>query len=248
MTRPTRGSSAEGGSLSRERERRLDALCERLGRRFERSELLRQALTHPSRANEEGEPAASNERLEFLGDAVLGLVVAELSMAAHPRATEGELTHARANAVNRFALAERALSLGLDALVLLGRGEARNGGRAKDSILAHVVEAVLGALYLDAGFEATRAFLARELGAELAELVPDARDAKTQLQQLLHAAGRPHPLYVTVAESGPAHAREFGVEVRICQSISGKGAGPSKQAAEQAAAADALRALASEPS
>jgi len=221
-------------------------LCDRLGRRFERPELLRQALTHPSRANEEGDPTASNERLEFLGDAVLGLVVAELSMAAHPEAAEGELTHARADAVNRGALAERALSLGLDDLVLLGRGEARHGGRAKDSILANVFEAVVGALYLDAGFEASRTFLARELGAKLAEPASGARDAKTQLQQLLHAAGRPHPTYVTVGESGPPHAREFSVEARIGQNVYGKGIGPSKQAAEQAAARDALLALATE--
>lgn len=238
------GFSAEGGSLARTRERLLGSLCERLGHRFVRSALLHQALTHRSRANEDGTPDASNERLEFLGDAVLGLVVAELAMSARPGASEGELTHLRANAVNGTALALRARSLGLDEVVRLGRGEARHGGRAKDSILANVFEAVVGALYLDAGFEATRAFLAREFGDELDGAAPGPRDAKTLLQQLLHAAGREPPVYVTVAESGPPHAREFSVEALVGESVCGKGVGPSKQAAEQAAAREALSALA----
>ena len=167
-------------------------------------------------------------------------------MSAHPEASEGALTYARADAVNRAALAERARLLGLGPLVRLGRGETRQGGRAKDSILANVFEAVVGALYLDAGFEATRAFLSRELGAELAAPAAALRDAKTQLQQRMHASGRELPVYITVSESGPAHAREFSVEARIGESVCGKGVGPSKQAAEQAAARDALLALAGE--
>jgi len=167
-------------------------------------------------------------------------------MSAHPHASEGALTHARADAVNRSALAERARALGLDELVRLGRGEARQGGRAKDSILANAFEAVVGALYLDAGFDVARAFLARELGAALAEPAPGLRDAKTQLQQRMHASGREPPIYVTVSESGPPHERAFSVEARIGDRVCGKGEGSSKQIAEQAAARDALLALANE--
>lgn len=232
--------------MARPSERRLEALCERLGHRFARPELLRRALTHRSRANEDGEPDASNERLEFLGDAVLGLVVAELAMSSRPSASEGELTHARADAVNGKALAAHARALGLDDLVRLGRGEARQGGREKDSILANVFEAVVGALYLEAGLEAAREFLERELGAGLAGGGNSPRDAKTELQQRLHAAGLAAPVYTTLAESGPPHAREFSVAVSIGERVCGRGAGSSKQAAEQVAAREAILSLAGE--
>ncbi len=164
-------------------------------------------------------------------------------MTAHPLASEGELTHARAGVVNQGALAARARSLDLGELVRLGRGELRAGGREKDSIMANAFEAIVGALYLDAGFELTRAFLARELSTELASPSPAVRDAKTRLQQHLHAAGQEPPSYVTVAESGPDHAREFRVEARCGDAVLGTGCGRSKQSAEQAAAQDALRGL-----
>jgi ribonuclease-3 len=174
---------------------------------------------------------------------VLGLVVAERLMHAHPRANEGELTHARADAVNKRALAARARALGLDGLVRLGRGERRQGGRAKESILANAFEAVLGALYLDGGLEAARAFLARELGPELTAPGKRERDPKTALQQLLQSAGREPPSYLTVAASGPPHEREFSVEVRAGATLLGVGSGSSKRAAEQSAARAALAAL-----
>jgi len=174
---------------------------------------------------------------------VLGLVVAERLMHAHPHANEGELTHARADAVNERALAERARALGLDSLVRLGRGERRQGGRAKASILANAYEAVLGALYLDGGLDAARAFLARELGPELSEPRKRERDPKTALQHLLQASGREPPRYQTVAASGPPHAREFSVEVRAGDTLLGVGSGGSKRAAEQSAARAALAAL-----
>ena len=244
---PTSDCSAEGGSLARTREQLLDSLCERLGHRFARPELLQQALTHSSRANEARELAVGNERLEFLGDAVLGLGVAELLMEAFPEASEGALSRSRAQAVNQAALAAHALELGLDALVLLGKSERKNRGREKSSILADAFEAVLGALYLDAGFETARAFIARELAAELGSASAMQRDAKSELQEALQAAGREPPSYVTISESGPAHARAFSVEARVGAAVYGTGAGRSKQAAEQAAARDALGALANEP-
>ncbi|MFI5316096.1 MAG: ribonuclease III [Myxococcota bacterium] len=221
----------------------LEAFGARLGHRFARPELLEQALTHSSRAHEVGDRDAGNERLEFLGDAVLGLVVAERLMRAHPHADEGELTQARAEAVNEQALAERARALGLDALVRLSRGERRQGGRAKDSILANAFEALLGALYLDGGLEVARAFLARELGPALVARDKRERDPKTALQELLQAAGREPPRYATVAQTGPPHARQFSVEVRAGDALLGVGSGSSKRLAEQAAAREALAAL-----
>jgi len=203
-------------------------------------------LTHNSCAREEGDLAAGNERLEFLGDAVLGLVVAELLMSAHPDEPEGSLSRARSQAVNQSALAERARSLGLGELVRLGKGERMHGGSEKASILANAFEAVLGALYLDAGLAAAHAFVARELGADLASARGAPADAKTRLQEALHVAAASLPVYVTVGESGPPHAREFSVEVSAGDRVCGKGTGRSKQAAEQAAAEDALRHLASE--
>jgi ribonuclease-3 len=170
-------------------------------------------------------------------------VVAELLMESHPQASEGELTHARAEAVNREALAERARALGLGALVRLGRGEQRSGGAEKPSVLANAFEAVLGALYLDAGFAAARAFVARELGPALLEPGQLVRDPKSRVQTLLDATGQPRACYVTVSESGPPHAREFEVELRVDEAVRGRGRGRSKQAAEQAAAREALREL-----
>lgn len=167
-------------------------------------------------------------------------------MSAFPEASEGALSRARAQAVNQAALASHARGLGLDELLQLGKSERRNAGEQKPSILADTFEAVLGALYLDAGFAKASAFVARELAAELSSTSAGQRDAKTALQEALQAAGREPPRYVTVDESGPAHARAFKVLVQIGATVCGKGEGRSKQIAEQAAARDALLALANE--
>jgi ribonuclease-3 len=177
---------------------------------------------------------------------VLGLVVAERLMRARPESDEGELSTARADAVNKRALAARARSLGLDRLIRLGRGERRSGGRTKDSILANAFEAVLGALYEDGGLEAVRAFLERELPEAELERATRSPDPKTTLQEKLQAAGRNPPRYETIATHGPAHAREFEVEVRAGEALLGTGSGRSKRDAEQAAARSALAQLAVE--
>ena len=177
---------------------------------------------------------------------MLGLVVAERLMAGRPQADEGELTHMRAGAVNQAALAERARALRLDQWIRLGRGARRQGGRTKDSILANALEAVIGALYLDGGLEVARAFIGRELEALLHPGARRARDPKSALQELLQAQGREPPRYTTVASEGPAHARQFAVEVRAGQTLIGAGSGGSKRAAEQAAASAALAALSGE--
>jgi ribonuclease-3 len=212
----------------------------RLGHHFHSAPLLEQALTHGSRAYESGDASRGNERLEFLGDAVLNLVISERLMALFPDAAEGLLSRARAAAVNTGVLAECAHSLGLGALVRLGRGEDSSGGRGKPSILADVFEAVLGALYLDAGLEVTRAFLVREFADRLLDRDVLRSDAKTRLQERVQEHGDPAPSYETVAEWGPDHAREFEVVVHVAGQPRGRGVGRSKRAAEQAAARTAL--------
>jgi ribonuclease-3 len=177
---------------------------------------------------------------------VLGLVVAERLMAERPAADEGELTHARAAAVNRTALAARARALHLDEWVRLGRGARRQGGRTKDSVLANALEAVIGALYLDGGLEVARAFIGRELETLLRADGRRARDAKSSLQELLQSQGREPPRYATVSAEGPPHARHFAVEVFAGDTRVGTGMGGSKRAAEQAAASAALAALSPE--
>jgi ribonuclease-3 len=215
----------------------------RLGHRFANATRLREALTHRSRAHEEGGPAAGNERLEFLGDAALGLVVGELLMEALPDADEGALSLARASAVNRGALARAARALELGQWLRLGRGEARSGGRDKDSILANGFEALLGALYLDGGLAAVRALVVRELAPTLELATSARRDAKTALQEALQARAQPPAEYRVLAERGPDHAREFEVEVSCGSRVLGTGVGRTKREAEQAAARQALEAV-----
>ena len=232
----------EGGSLSppEGKPRALSELKQRLGYRFEDEARLEQALTHRSRANEDGDPMRGNERLEFLGDAVLDLVVSELLMEKHAEAPEGTLSRARAGVVNTRALAACARKLGLDQDVRLGRGEERSGGRRKPSILANVFEGVLGAIYLDGGLEPARIFVERECGEALAAAGQRPADPKTQLQERLQASGGPVPGYRTTSEHGPDHAKEFRVEVSVEGRVLGQGQGNSKREAEQEAARRAL--------
>jgi ribonuclease-3 len=212
-----------------------------LGHRFRDAALLRTALTHASRSYEEG-GGAGNERLEFLGDAVLDLVVAELLFTAQPRWREGELTRARAALVNRRALAERAREIDLGRHARLGRTEVQSGGAEKDTILANLFEAVVGALYLDGGLDATRAFLKRVYADALGRSAEAlARDPKTQLQEWSHAVHRVTPSYRLLADSGiEDDAERFRVEVLLGDRVVGEGRARTKRAAEQLAAELAL--------
>ena len=219
------------------------ALEAALGHCFARRDLLTLALTHSSRAYEDRDATRGNEQLEFLGDSVLGLVVSELLMELHPTDSEGGLSQARASAVNQSSLAARARKLGLGSFMRLGRGEAQSGGRDKDSILANGFEALLGALYLDAGLEPVRRFLVRELKPDLASPPQQIIDPKTRLQELLHRSGGPAPAYEVTLAQGPDHAREFTIEVRSGERVLGSGRGRSKREAEQVAALQALAAL-----
>jgi len=209
-----------------------------IGHSFEDESLLETALTHASRAHEMG-AGRGNERLEFLGDAVLDLVVAQLLYEAHPDWPEGELTRSRAALVNRNALADCGRKLALGEFVKLGRTEQRSAGEQKDSILADCFEAVIGAVYLDGGLEPVAA-LARRLFGEVIEHGAT-RDPKTEFQEWTHAHFRCTPTYRTTADSEADNDEQrFTVEVCIGQEVWGSGVGRSKRLAEQNAARAAL--------
>ena len=202
---------------------------------FQNPALLETALTHSSYANERS-GAAYNERLEFLGDAVLGFLTAEYLYSNYPKMPEGELTKTRAAYVCEHSLATASRRLGLGERIRLGRGERSDGGGARDSILADAFEAVLAAMYLDGGLAPCRELV---VSAVLSQ-EPAIRDAKSRLQEVLQGQGRPGPVYRTVSESGPEHQKTFVVEVLIDGVPAATGAGRSKKAAEQDAAGQAL--------
>jgi ribonuclease III len=225
------------------------ALQKRLGYQFRDESLLRLALTHPSVAHESGAAEAHNQRLEFLGDAVLQLVLTQKLYGQFPAQDEGPLTKARAQMVNRKTLAERARALGLGAHLILGRGEETSGGRDRVSALADAFEALLGAIFLDGGFDAAREIILREFSAAFGELdaLPNIENPKGELQELLQAKSPAAPEYQTVSATGPDHDRVFeclvlheGVELA-------RGSGKSKKAAESNAALAALRILRVQP-
>lgn len=211
--------------------------------RFGDPGLLRLALTHRSN----GSP--HNERLEFLGDAVLGLVIGELLYRRFPDLDEGALSRLRARLVSGEHLAGIARTLDLPAALRLGPGERKSGGARRRTILAGALEAVVGALYLDGGLAACRDCVARWFAASLAAVgrAPDDRDEKTRLQELLQARGLPLPVYAVSAVSGPEHARRFEVSCTLALlAAPARGAGTSRREAEKQAAAAALAALAAQ--
>jgi ribonuclease-3 len=218
----------------------LSALSSRLGYEFTDDRLLEIALTHRSSDRE------NNERLEYLGDAILDFIIAEALYLKFPRAPEGVLTRLRASLVRRETLAALARDLQLGGLIRLGGGERKSGGWRRDSILSNTLEAVIGAIYLDSGLESCRRVVLQMFGA-LLDGVSDAdpeKDAKTALQEYLQARKLPLPVYHVVAEQGEAHARTFRVECLIdCLGQSVVAEGQSKRSAEQAAARRALEIL-----
>jgi ribonuclease-3 len=220
----------------------LDALSERIGYRFDDRSLLERALAHRSWCAETP-GTLSNERLEFLGDAVLGWAIADIVYHRYDVA-EGQLTDLRKSVVNAIALAEVAVDLGLGPHILLGRGEAAAGGADKPSILSDAFEAVLGAVYLDGGPQAAYGMVERLVVPRMPDTADalDQFDQKTQLQELSARAGRGAPVY-EVSSRGPDHAKSFHAVVRIDGDVVGEGNGRSKKAAEQVAAAEACRML-----
>lgn len=201
---------------------------------------LEQALTHPSYANER-RGVSDNQRLEFLGDSVLGFCSSELLYARYPDADEGTLTRVRAQLVNADALAAWARTAGIPAALLLGRGADSSGLRDSTNVLADAVEALIAASFLDGGLDAARDACARIVEAQLNTLEPGGpRDPKSELQERAQALGREAPAYEVVDSGGPPHDRWFVVSVRVGGEALGEGRGRSKRLAERAAAADAL--------
>lgn len=222
-----------------------DDLQKKLGYTFRDIELLKLALTHPSVAHEQGTPTQTNQRLEFLGDAVLQLVLTRDLYEKFPGFDEGPLTKARAKLVNRLTLAEHGANLDLGAHLLLSRGEETHGGRSRPSALADAYEALVGALFIDGGFEAAREFIQREFRSELGELtvIPTMENPKGELQELLQAVSSEAPQYNVVSATGPDHDRMFECTVEHAGVELARGRGKSKKAAESEAALAALMKL-----
>ena len=224
----------------------LAALQQTLGISFNDPSLLEQALVHSSYVNENpGFASASNERLEFLGDAVLGLVVAEKLYQDFPHSAEGEMTRLRAALVRRDALARVARTIKLGDYLYLGRGEEASGGRRKPANLAGALEAMIAAIFLDQGSTITRDFILRLFDEELQRVTSQGGgvDYKSQLQELIQAREQQAPAYRLVEAVGPDHDRRFTVEVRAGDTVLGRGLGKSKKAAETEAARTALEQL-----
>ncbi len=232
-----------------------DELEEILRYRFQDSALLAQAMTHRSWAHEQVSPRAQhdarhlhNEALEFLGDSILGLIVADYLFKAYPGASEGELSRMKHRLVSEPTLARASNDLRLGEFVRFGRGEEKSGGRAKHALLADVLEAVTGAIFLDGGLEAAKTFVELALGEQLRAADPvaaAAADPKTTLQEKLQAAREPGPQYTVIETLGPPHRRMFHVELKW-NGGAARGEGATIKAAEAAAAQAALKQMASE--
>ena len=220
-----------------------------LGVNFNDISLLQQALVHRSYLNENLDfPLSSNERLEFLGDSLLGFVIARKLYQEFPDLSEGEMTKLRAALVRQQSLARLANSLGLGDYLYLGYGEEATGGRAKPSTLARVLEAVIGAVLMDQGFAGAEQFVLSLFQDEIHDAIEEklAGDCKSRLQELVQAKHRMPPLYRKIKEEGPDHAKEFTVEVIVAGSVIGTGRGRSKRMAEMEAARVALESFSSD--
>lgn len=211
-----------------------------LGYKFKNPALLKTALTHSSYANEFS--TESNERLEFLGDAVLGLVVARLLYDNHPRASEGKLSKQRSAIVSRVNFAKFTRELRIDKHIILGKGEERTGGRDRESNLAGAFEAIIGAIYLDGGYRKVFKVISKLLKNSIDEK-DIFTDYKTKLQEIAQKKYKQIPRYKVVREEGPPHKKCFHVEVKIMRRVLGEGMGSNKKEAEQSAAKEGLNKL-----
>lgn len=229
---------APDAAISASRRRELALFESHAGVRFRRRALLNQALAHRSWAFEQRPNQDHNERLEFLGDSVLGLVVAEELYHALPDRPEGDLARIKSVVVSEQSLAEIARRLKVDAFVLVGKGEENSGGRSKRAILADAMEAVIGAYYLDSGYRAARAFVLEIMRPEIEKVLEDRhhKDYKTLLQELVQKQFRTYPRYTVQRKSGPEHDRTFWVVVGVEGRQWGPAQGKNKKGAEQAAA------------
>lgn len=224
----------------------LESLEEKIGYRFSNRQLLEEALTHPSVAYETRGPRFDNQRLEYLGDAVIQLAFTSELYARFPEREEGPLTKLRSRLVSKEALSRFARVIGLGAYLRLGKGEESSGGRRRDSNLADAFEAMVGAVFLDRGFKAAQGVLLENFASYLEEAAakPEDNNPKGELQEILQAINPTSPVYEIVSQEGPDHERNFVARVLWREQELGKGSGQSKKEAETAAANDALKAKA----
>lgn len=222
---------------------KLDSLAKKIGVEFKDAQLLKQAMIHRSYLNEIKEGRLeSNERLEFLGDAILSFVISEKLYQDYPDYPEGKLTNLRSNIVCTSALAKIAQQIDLGPYLFMSKGEKESGGNENISILANTVEAVIGAIFLDQGIEATRQFIQKKFGPMIKTVVDKGqlKDTKSLLQEKLQARLKETPTYRTLHQKGPDHDKTFTVGVFVQKNLLAKGTGKSKQEAEEAAAKKAL--------
>jgi ribonuclease-3 len=231
--------------VSAERRRELALFQKQAKIRFKSLELLNLAFSHRSFANEQGGAVDNNEKLEFFGDSVLGLVVSEYLLEVLPDRTEGEMAKVKSFVVSEDSLEGIARALRLDNFILIGRGEEYSGGRSKKTLLADALEAIIGAYYLDSGFKAAHEFVKRLLVPEIHLVLEDRhqKDYKTLLQEYVQKRYRSYPRYRVVQRKGPDHNRIFAIEVIVDNRTFGPGEGKNKKDAEQAAAGMAYEAL-----
>ena len=220
----------------------LTAFCDRIGHTFADPSLIIRAVTHASMVSAHRD---DNQRLEFLGDRVLGLVMADALLKADVDAAEGLLAPRYNALVRREACADVARQIDLGKVLKLGRSEMKSGGRRKEALLADAMEAVIAAVFLDAGFPAAQKMILRHWGSRINDVAEDARDAKTALQEWAQARGEPPPTYVETARSGPDHQPVFTIEVRLSSGASESATAGSKRQAEQAAATALLQKVSS---
>ncbi len=223
---------------------KLSQFERKIGYHFRRKDLLSQALTHSSYAYENPDKVRDNELLEFLGDSVIGLIAADFFFSSYPERTEGDLSKLKSSAASTIALSEFARQIRMDRFIRLGKGEETSGGRSKNTILAGAFEAVLGALYLDGGFEAARNFFLPLLEFSFRKIKSERfqiNNYKSALQEYLQKEDLPAPRYRTLTAVGPDHKKIFVVEVYANQTPLGKAKGASRKSAEQKAAERALK-------
>ena len=220
------------------------ALEKRLNYRFKDQALFQMALTHSSHAYETQDHPLDNERLEFLGDSVVGLIAADFFYAMYPEANEGDLSKFKSSASSTVALADYARQIKLDEVIHLGKGEEKSGGRKKSTILAGSFEALIGAIYIDGGFDAARTVYERLLEGSYAKVKKQGHEInnyKSALQEFLQKEDLPAPQYKMVTAAGPDHRKEFVVEVIVNKTVLGRAKGPSRKVAEQKAAENVLK-------
>jgi len=237
---PTPEEPAATDAPSEARRRAVTSLETRIGYHFADHALVEHALTHVSALKGPRNPARSYQRLEFLGDHVLGLVISDMLFRAYPRANEGELSRRLADLVRKEACADVARAIDLGAAIKLGGSEAQGGGRRRTTILADVCEALIGSIFLDGGYAAAAEFIERFWRERMLTPIRPLRDPKTLLQEWAQGRGLPTPHYREVARTGPHHSPEFRVVVELPEREPAEGMGGSKRAAEQAAAAEML--------